>query len=68
MTLYFHPPAAEPYAVAINYEPDEPPPVGILADWIRAAGSEMKPSVLRDALKTGTPVVLGDGRLEWRDE
>lgn len=55
--------------IAINYAPKNPPPVWMCWDWIRLSGSHYTTSELKNELRTGKPVTLGDGlTLEWRND
>lgn len=51
------------------HQPGEPPPVAILAGWLREANvANTTPAQLRAALMTGKDVPLGAGWLVWREE
>ena len=68
-TLYIHQPLTAPVAVAVNYEPSNPPPVAILATWLRQANvTNTTAAQLRASLMTGKPVQLGSAWLKWEEE
>jgi len=53
--------------VALGFTPANPPSLCILATWIMLLRISMKAAELREALKSGKPVGLGDGlTLEWK--
>ena len=68
-TLYLHQPGEPPRAVAVNYTKSEPPPVTILADWLKIANvTNTTPAELRAQLMTGRDVQLGSAWLRWEEE
>lgn len=67
MTIFFTTPHTDPRPVAIDYEPDNPPPCCWLHDLIRKAGSPLTAAALRAELMSGLPVPFAGGTLEWME-
>jgi len=69
MNIYLTQPLTAPVVVAVNYTTSEPPPVAILAGWLKIANvTNTTPAELRSQLMTGKDVPLGVGWLVWREE
>ena len=69
MNTYLTQPLTAPVPVAVNYTTAKPPPVTILADWLKIANvTNATPAELRAQLMTGKDVPLGVGWLVWREE
>lgn len=68
-TIYLTQPMTAPVPVAVNYTKSEPPPVAILAGWLKIANvTNTTPAELRAQLMTGKPVQLGSAWLKWEEE